>query len=67
MFNTTIESVLSSITKKISQLRTLSSEHHNNHLIHVEESIRHTDVAAQEAFNRDKASRIADKFEELLR
>jgi hypothetical protein len=67
VFKTTIESVISDITTKIDKLRRLAAEHHQTHLIHIEESIRHTDVANDQALKRDKAFRIADKFDELLK
>lgn len=67
MFKTTVDSVLSSMSKKISQLRVLSGEHHNQYLVHVEESIRHADLSQEHLVTRDRAARIADKFEELLK
>lgn len=67
MFNSTVDSILSSITNKITKLRVLAGEHHNSSLIHVEESIRHQDIANEEIVQRDRAIRIADKFEELLK
>ncbi len=67
MFKFTIESVVADIQKKITKLRNLAAEHHNAHLIHTEESVRHTDLANQEIFNREKAIRIADKLDELLK
>lgn len=66
MFKSSIESIVSDIVKKISKLRVLSGEHHNLHLVHTEESIRHTDLANEQLLQRDKAAKIADKLEALI-
>lgn len=63
----TIDSLVSDIGIKISKLRVLAGEHHNLHLVHVEESVRHSDIASEAILQRDRAIRIADKFEELLK
>lgn len=67
MFKTSIEAIVADIQKKISQLRVISSEHHNQHLIHTEEAVRHTEVAEDQAARRDLAARIASNFEALLK
>lgn len=66
MFKTTIDSLVSDIGSKISKLRVLAGEHHNLHLVHTEESVRHAEIAKGQVESRDRAVRIADKFEELL-
>lgn len=67
MFKTTIDSLVSDIGTKISKLRVLAGEHHNRHIIHNEEVAVHTELASQQANLRDRAIRIADKFEDLLK
>lgn len=67
MFKTTIDSIIGDISLKISKLRVLAGEHHNRHLIHNEEVAVHTELAASQAALRDKAAKIADNFENLLK
>lgn len=68
MFNKkTIDSVLESITSKVKDLNDLVAHHHNTAQLHLIEAQAHEDEAAEHTSNRDRARRIADKFEELLK
>lgn len=67
MFSLTIDSVLSDISKKVSKLRDLAGTHHNNHLVHVGLASHHEVAAMDQLELGNKANRIADKFDELIK
>ena len=67
MFKTTIESIISDIAGKVGRLRELAEEHNNTAEGHVKSAADHTSLAAHYTEQRDWATRIATKFEELLK
>lgn len=66
MFNSTIDSVIADIASKVNQLGDLADKHHFNAQNHLDLVEHHTQQAGIEKDNRDRALRIAQKFEELL-
>ena len=66
-FKTTIDTVLSDITKKIGQLRELAEKHSLKAEAHTASVEAHKIWATLETEARDKATRIASKFEDLLK
>lgn len=67
MFKKTVDSVISDISKKISQLRDVAEEHHVLVGKHLEIASGAQVQANIHAGNRERATRIATKFEELLK
>lgn len=67
MFTTTINSVLSDISYKIGQLRELAEKHDQVAAQHTEKAQYHNDQHQVHVGSRDRATRIAIKFEELLK
>jgi len=66
-FKDTIDSVIADIHSKIAKLRELAEEHHNKADGHSQSAADHTAAAADHVEKRDWATRIAAKFEELLK
>lgn len=60
MFKKTVSSVIEDISSKIGDLRDLAEKHHNQHVTAVSQAEVHGNL-------RDRATRIASKFEELLK
>lgn len=67
MFKSTVDDVISNITKQVGQLRHLAAEHFNNHLIHLNEGLRHNELSLEQCEKQNRANRIADKLDELLK
>lgn len=67
MFKDTIDSVIADISSKVGKLRVLAEVHSKQSEGHTKSAADHTSLAALYAENRDRATRIAIKFEELLK
>lgn len=62
-----IDKILGDISKKIGQLRDVAEQHAKATVAHEQEVVRHSNIAADYAKLRDRATRVAEKFEELLK
>jgi len=67
MFKTTIDSIISDISGKVGKLRELAEQHNGKAEGHVKSAADHTSLAVHYTEQRDRATRIAIKFEELLK
>lgn len=62
----TIDSVIGDLSTKVGHLRELAEVHHSTAQTHLSQAQSHEDQATVHAMERDRATRIAAKFEELL-
>lgn len=67
MFKETVDSVLSDLSRKVGQLRDLAEKHNTRSDQYWESVSTFQRLAGKEAQDRDRATRIAEKFEELLK
>lgn len=67
MFKATIDSVLGDISKKIGQLRDLAEVHAAKAEFHQQEALTHNELNRLQSQLRERATRVAEKFEELLK
>ena len=67
MFKTSIEKILGDISRKIGELRNLAEVHAAEAEYHKELAVVHAGNAKAKEYLRDRATRVAEKFEELLK
>lgn len=67
MFKQSIDKILGDISKKIGQLRDLAEVHAAEAEYHYEVAKVNHELSAVKINLRDRATRIAEKFEELLK